>query len=181
MKEKGGSFMWRIGMWGLALAAGWIMSVRLGWTVDAPLTSTVLGKIHHSDLKEIEMGQLALKNGRAGDVTELGRALVTDHTAADGKVEALASAELIDLPSHTQPLLPGETAGIPTDGGFDAAFARIAFDDAEEELTKESAARDDTADPRLRALIDERIPLLRSHRDAAKRIADLGLPRAAGL
>jgi predicted outer membrane protein len=172
--------MWRIGMWGLALAAGWIMSAGFGWTAAAPLTSTVLGKIHHSNLKEVELADLAQKFGHSQEVRDLGRTVATDRNASDQKIVTLASAELIDLPSHTPPLRPVETAGIPTtDGDFDALIARIIFDDTEEELTEESAARDDTGDDRLRALIDERIPLLRAHRDAAKKIAEEGGPRAS--
>jgi predicted outer membrane protein len=171
--------MWRIGMWGLALAAGWIMSAGLGWSADAPRTSTVLGKIHHSNLKEIELGGLAQRYGRSQELRDFGRVVADERAASDQKVVSLASTELIDLPSHTPPLRPGETAGIPTNDDFDALIARIIFDDAEEELTEESAARDDTGDDRLRALIDERILLLRAHRDAAHRLAESGGPRAS--
>ncbi|HVU49054.1 MAG TPA: DUF4142 domain-containing protein [Polyangia bacterium] len=172
--------MWRIGTWGVALAAGWIMSAGFGWTNDGPLTSTVLGKIHHSNLKEVELGELAQRSGRSQELRDLGRTVADERAASDQKIVGLASAELIDLPSHTPPLRPGETAGIPTTAGdFDGLMARIIFDDAEEELTEESAARDDTGDERLRALIDERLPLLRAHRDAAKKIADLSGPPAS--
>jgi predicted outer membrane protein len=172
--------MWRIGMWGLALAAGWIMSAGLGWSVDAPLTSVVLGKIHHSSLKGIELGRLGQKNGHSDEVRELGRALVDDSTTIDHKVISLASAELIDLPSHTLPLRPVETAAIPIKkDDFDADFAKVVFDNTEEELTQETAARDGTGDERLRVLIDEHLPVLRAHRDAAKKILDTGGPRAS--
>jgi predicted outer membrane protein len=171
--------MWRIGMWGLALAAGWIMSAGFGWTADAPLTSTVLGKIHHSNLKEVELGQLAQKFGRSQEVRDFGRTVADERAASDQKIVSLASVELIDLPSHTPPLRAGETAGLPTTGDFDSLIARVIFEDADEELTEESAARDETGDERLRALIDERIPVLRVHRDNAKRIAEEGGPRAS--
>jgi putative membrane protein len=166
-------------MWGLALAAGWFMSAGLGWSTDAPLTSTVLGKIHHANLKEIELGRLAQKNGRSQEVRDFGRTLIDDDTAADRKISALATAELIDLPSHTRALTAAETAGIPIDADFDTLIARIVFDDCEEELTQESAARDDTGDGRLRVFIDEHLPLLRSHRDAARKIVEEGGPRAS--
>jgi predicted outer membrane protein len=172
--------MWRIGMWGLALAAGWIMSAGLGWSADAPLTSTVLGKIHHSNLKQIELGGLAQRYGRSPELRDFGRALADERAASDQKVAALASAELIDLPSHTPPLRPGETAGIPTSNvDFDGLLAGIIFEDAQEELTEETAARDDTGDDRLRALIDERILLMRTQRDTAHRLAESGGPRAS--
>jgi putative membrane protein len=172
--------MWRIGMWGLALAAGWFMSAGLGWSADAPLTSTVLGKIHHSNLQRMAMGELAERMGRSTEMKSFGHALVTDHAAADQKVTALASQELIDLPSHTPPVNRTEPASIPMNADFDTTFARIVFDDIQEELTAEAAARDATGDDRLRALIDdELLPMLRTHRDLAKKIAEEGGPRAA--
>jgi putative membrane protein len=171
--------MWRIGMWGLALAAGWILSAGLGWSSDAPLTSTVLGKVHHSNLKQVQLGELAQRNGHSNEVKIFGKTLIDDSTASDQQVSALASAELIDLRSHTLPLKPSETAGIPATGDFDTLIARIIFDESEEELTLESAARDDTGDERLRALLDERLPILRAHRDAARKIAEEGGPRAS--
>jgi len=171
--------MWRIGTWGLALAAGWIMSAGFGWTADAPLTSTVLGKIHHSNLKEIELGQLAQKLGRSQELRDLGRTVADERAASDQKIVSLASVELIDLPSHTPPLRRDETGGLPASGDFDSVIARVIFEDADEELAEETAARDETGDDRLRALIDERIPVLRAHRDTAKKIAEVGGPRAS--
>jgi predicted outer membrane protein len=172
--------MWRIGMWGLALAAGWVMSAGLGWSADAPMTSTVLGKIHHSNLKQIALGELAQKYGRSHELKEFGRTIADDHTVADREVAALAKAELIDLQSHTRAQNPADTTSIPTNAAdFDTVFARIVFDDCQEELTEEAAARDDTGDDRLRALIDELMPTLRSHRDMALRIVEEGGPRAS--
>ena len=171
--------MWRIGMWGLALAAGWIMNSGLGWSADAPLTSVVLGKVHHSNLKEISMGDLAQKSGHSLEMKDFGRALVDEHTAVDKRVVDLARVSLVDLPSHTLPLTPQENAGIPVNNDFDTALAKVIFDDCEEELTEEAAARDATGDEKLRALLDDIIPTLRKQRDIARRIADEGGPRAS--
>ena len=41
--------MSRIKMWGLAIVAGWLMSAGVGWSADAPATSTVVGKGHHAN------------------------------------------------------------------------------------------------------------------------------------
>jgi putative membrane protein len=171
--------MWRIGMWGLALVAGWMMDAGLGWSADAPLTSTVLGKIHHANLQQISLGELAQRSGRSNELKSFGRVLVDDHKAADQNVATLATQELVDLPSHTPPLNRTEPASIPTNVDFDTTFAKIIFDDCQEELTQEAAARDATGDDRLRDLIDGRLPMLRSHRDVARRIAEEGGPRAA--
>lgn len=171
--------MWRIGMWGLALVAGWMMNAGLGWSADAPLTSTVLGKMHHANLRLISMGELAEKNGRSAELKAFGHTLVDDHTAADHRVATLAQQELVNLPSHTPTVNGAEPASIPVNVDFDTAFARIVFDDCQEELTEQAAARDATGDNRLRDLIDEVMPVLRSHRDLAKRFVEEGGPRAA--
>src|SRR5882672_2708862 len=96
--------MTRIKAWGLACVAGLLLAGGMGWTADAPMTSTVLGKLHHSNQKEISMGKLAQKSGRTREVKAFGLALVNDHTAADHKVVALAKQEKVNLEAHTPPM-----------------------------------------------------------------------------
>ena len=69
----------------------------------SPDTATVLGKLHHANQMEVAAGKLAEEKGQAKDVKSFGKTLVTDHTAADKKVMALAKAEKIELPAPAKP------------------------------------------------------------------------------
>ncbi len=62
----------------------------------------MLGKLHHSNQMEVAAGKLAEEKGQSKDVKSFGKTLVTDHTASDRKVMALAKSEKIELP-RTRP------------------------------------------------------------------------------
>ncbi|HVX97051.1 MAG TPA: DUF4142 domain-containing protein [Polyangia bacterium] len=174
--------MRRIRMWGLALAAGWLMNAALGglgWSADIPMTNVVLGTLHHSNQKEIAMAKLAQRNARSRQVKDLADTVIEDDTSADKKIVALASEEHIDLDASTAPPNPTDVSSLEGVVDFDATFAKVLHDDQERELAHASAAYDGTRDPRLRFLLGELIPQMRAHRDMAKLILDEGAPRAS--
>jgi putative membrane protein len=171
--------MTRIKAWAMACVSGLLLASGMGWTADAPMTATVLGKLHHTNLKEISMGKLAQKSGRSKEVKVYGQTLVKDHTAADQKVVALAKQEKINLETHTPPMTDADMPVIPADADFDAKFGRLMLDDHEQSISDASAARDATNDDRLRGLLDEVLPVLWRHRDAAQRIVDANATRAS--
>jgi putative membrane protein len=170
--------MRRIKLWSVAIVAGWLMGGGVGWTADAPVTATVLGKLHHANLQEIAMGKLAEKNGTSTEVKSYGRTLVKDHTAADRKVVALAKQEKVDLAANTEPMNEADMASLPAGPDFDAKFAKVMLDGHEAVLTEMTAARDATQDGKLRTLLDGLLPTLRTHRDIAKKIVDAHAARA---
>ena len=171
--------MTRIKAWALACVSGLLLASGMGYSADAPSTAMVLGKLHHSNLKEISMGKLAQKNGRSKEVKAFGQALVKDHTAGDQKVMALAKQEKINLEVHTAPMSDADMPAIPANPDFDAKFARMMLDDHERDISEASAARDATNDDKLRSLLDELLPVLWRHRDAAQRIVDANSTRAS--
>jgi putative membrane protein len=168
-------------LWGVALAVGLLIEGGVAWTADVPVTSTVLGKLHEANQKEISMGKLAQKNGRASEVKEYGRTLVKDHTAADEKVMKLAKTENINLTANMPaPMKDTEMADMfPNDATFDAKFARTMLDDHERNIAEVTKARDTTQDDKLKKLLDELLPTLRQHRDTAQKILSMKSSRAA--
>jgi putative membrane protein len=162
--------MTRLERCSIAIVAGWLMGGGVGWTANQPLTATILGDLHHADLKEIALGQLAIDNGSARDVKDFGRMLIADDTAADVEVVALAKREKIDLVVTTVPPNPADTASLPATVAFDAKFAKVMLNDLEAQVVEVSAARDATRDRAVRDLLDDILPTLRWHRDVAKRL-----------
>jgi putative membrane protein len=176
---------WVFRSWGIAMAL--LLAGGAVMAADVSDTATVLGKLHHSNQMEIEMGRLAQLQGHANGVTTFATTLILEHTSADQQVAALAEREKIDL-----------TAAIPPGGGrqddktmaklrtlkgmaFDRAFARAMLDDHTHDLHEAKAARDRTTDGRLKLLLLSLIPVLEQHRDIAQRLVDtLGtIPNAA--
>jgi predicted outer membrane protein len=72
-----------------------------------------------------------------------------------------------------------DMAPIPEGAEFDAKFGRMMLDDHEHDISEASAARDATNDDKLRSLLDELLPVLWRHRDAAQRIVDANSTRAS--
>lgn len=136
---------------------------------DASHTADVLGRLHRSNLAEIELAKLALQRGSAPEIKGFGRALVKDHTSVEKKVIALAKAQKIELSSAVPPT---DASRLPEGTGFDAAFARMMLDDHTKAVAEAQAARAATKDDNLRRLLDEILPVLQKHKESAQRLVD---------
>jgi putative membrane protein len=139
---------------------------------DPPSTAEVLGKVHHSDQKEIEMGKLAEKNGQAKAVKDFGKALVKDHTAADKKATTLAKQEKIDINAAAPAMKDGDMATMAPGPDFDDKFAKAMVEDHKKDIAAVTAARDATTDDKLKKLLTDLLPTLQKHEEMAQKIVD---------
>jgi putative membrane protein len=138
---------------------------------DAPVTADVLGKLHLSNQKEIEMGKQAQTNGKSKEVKAFGKTLVKDHGAADKKVAALAKKEKIDLAAATPSAkddMPAPAAG----PGFDGKFGQMMLDAHKKDIGEVTDAKSATTDGQLKKLLTEILPTLQKHQDLAQKIVD---------
>ena len=169
---------------GLACGSVAVALMVAGVAAAADDTATVLGKLHHSNQMEIEMGKLAQEKGQSKDVKSFGKTLVTDHTAADKKVVALAKQEKIDLATAMPPMKTDKMAPLKNAVGaeFDKAFATAMLEDHTKDVDEAKGARSVTTDAKLKALLDSTIPVLEKHRETAQKlVVSLGAsPAPAG-
>jgi putative membrane protein len=145
-------------------------------------TAQVLGKLHHANQMEVAAGKLAQEKGQSKDVKAFGKTLVTDHSAADKKVMALAKDEKIDLPADA-PMSHEKMDKLKAASGadFDKKFASHMLEDHKKDIAEAKAARDTTADAKLKALLTSTIPVLEKHREIAQKLVDkLGPSASAG-
>jgi putative membrane protein len=146
-----------------------------GATAGTTDTAGVLAKLHHANQMEVEMGKAAQDKGQSKDVKAFGKTLVTDHSAADKKVMALAKDEKIDLPATMAPMPDDkkmETLKTASGADFDKAFSQAMLDDHEKDVGEAKMARDGTTDPKLKKLLTATIPVLEKHRATAKKLVD---------
>lgn len=136
----------------------------------APPTAEVLGKVHRSNLKEIEMGKMASKHGVSKNVKAFGKMLVTDHNAADKKVAKLAKDEKIDLAASTPPAK--EDDKMPMGAEFDAAFAKSMLEDHKKDIAEVKEASGATEDVKLKTLLSDMLPVLEKHQGVAQKLVD---------
>jgi putative membrane protein len=162
------------------IAGGLLVADGSGRAADPSKTTTtagVLGTLREADLKEIQAGQIAQKDGKSKAVKDYGKMLVRDHTAADDKVAALAQQENVDLVAATPALGPNDMGTMATGPDFDRQFAQEMLDDHRKAIAALSAARDKTTDPQLRRLLSDLIPTLEKHAAAAEKIIDAEFDR----
>jgi len=154
------------------IAGGLLMATGRGRAAEPPSTAEVLGNLHQADVKEVQAGKIAQKNGESEAVRDYGAMLVRDHTAADKKVAALATKENIDLRAATP--APGANDMGTTASGpdFDKKFAQEMLDDHRKDLAAITGARNATDDPQLKKLLGDLIPTLEKHESAAQKIID---------
>jgi putative membrane protein len=138
---------------------------------DAPSTGEVLGKVHRSNLTEIEMGKMAQNHGMSKGVKDFGKILVKDHSSADKKVVKLAKDEKIDLTAATPPA-DAHSDQKHTGTAFDDAFAKDMLADHKKDIADVTTARDATADPKLKQLLTDMLPVLNKHESIAQKLVD---------
>lgn len=165
----------------LALAvSATAQDAQAGDSETPPQTELVLIKLHHANQMEVMAGKLALQKGRSKDVKTYGKRLVTDHSAADKKVMALAKDEKITLPKGppmTDEMMDQLKSAPAAD--FDQLFAADMLEDHKKDIAEAKAARDRTTDGKLKALLASLIPVLEEHRDIAQRLTDKLGPSAS--
>jgi putative membrane protein len=137
----------------------------------APSTAEVLGKLHHSNVREIRMGEMAREHGKSKDVKDFGNTLVKDHTAADTKVSKLAKEENIDLAAKTPEAGANDMNMSPN---FDTEFAKTMLEDHKKDIAEVEKARDATSDAKLKSLLKEILPVLKKHETIAQKLVDQG-------
>jgi putative membrane protein len=147
---------------------------------DSPDTATVLGKLHHSNQMEVAAGKLAEEKGQSKEVKSFGKTLVTDHSASDKKVMALAKSEKIDLPAEAaKPDEMMDKLKSASGAEFDKNFAKDMLADHEKDISEMKEARDKTSDAKLKSLLTATLPVLEKHRDLAQKLVDKGASASA--
>jgi putative membrane protein len=169
----------------MLVAAGFAVLAQVGIARAAnpdapPSTEAVLTKLHMSNQMEIAAGKLAEKKGQSKDVKSFGKTLVTDHTAADKKVMALAKEEKITLPSD-MPMPDAKMDKMKAASGaeFDRMFASDMLEDHKKDIAEAKLAQGQTQDPRLRGLLSSLIPTLEKHKEIAQKLVDKLGPSAS--
>lgn len=131
-------------------------------------------------LAEVELGQLAMRQGHSEAVRGFGSKMVDDHRRANAEIRELAVSHAVELP-HT--LDAEKTQDLhrlrELDGAaFDEAYMRQMVEDHRETIMLyERAQRSSHAD--VRAFAERTLPTLREHLTHAERLDQKSGSRAA--
>ena len=121
---------------------------------------------------EIKMGELALKNAESQQVKDFAQMMITDHTAANEELGAVAKNHNIDFPPEP-PAKEKELGKKMLDvkgAAFDKAYMTHAVKDHTEDLAEYKKAKSEVKDAKLVEYTDKTEQMVAKHLEEAKKI-----------
>ena len=122
---------------------------------------------------EVEAGKLAQEKGTAADVKAFGAMMVKDHTAANGKLKAIADQKKLEVSTDAELLDKAKAMilDLRSAKSFDQAYAnnQVKAHEATIEIFEDEAKNGD--DPELKQFAAATLPTLKAHLEKAKELA----------
>ena len=119
---------------------------------------------------EVQMGELAQKNGVSADVKEFGRLMTIDHGQANEELKLLASQKNITLPTTLGEDKQEKYDELAQKTGeeFDEAYAELMVKEHEHDIEKFREQGQEGHDPELKAWAAGKVAALELHLSKAK-------------
>ena len=130
-----------------------------------------LEKAAASGQLEIEASKLAQQQAEHADVKAFAEMMVTDHTAVDKELKALAGTKGVQLPTGMAKKTESALEDLRDKKGadFDEEYAeKIAVDAHEEAVDLFEDASEDAKDPDIKAFAAKTLPSLQAHLEKGK-------------
>jgi putative membrane protein len=123
-------------------------------------------------MAEVQMGQMALQKTSDPKVKQLAQRIVEDHTAANGKLRALAQQKQVTLPSAPMKDAQDKAATMNSMDGakFDQAWAAAMVDDHQKAVKMFSNETTQTQDADVRTFAQATLPTLKTHLEMAQQL-----------
>jgi putative membrane protein len=138
-------------------------------SVMTPSPESFVKDAAEGGMAEVEMGKLAASKAKDPEVKKFGQMMVTDHTAANNELKALAAKKNFQLPadagSHKD-----DIDDLSKSTNFDKDYVDAMVDDHETDVKMFQRFADNGSDPDLKAFAAKTLPTLQKHLDAIKAI-----------
>jgi putative membrane protein len=143
------------------------------WGADKNPDEAFFKRAAEGGIAEVEAGKLAQSKSSNDAVKEFGAMMVTDHGAANTKLQSIAAAENVDLPSTSSAKQMASKAKLEilTGEAFDKAYIKNQIAAHQETVAlfrKEIASG---SDARAQAFAKETLPTIRAHLKKIEEIA----------
>jgi putative membrane protein len=149
---------------------------------DSTKTNIVLRQLHAANQEEVDLGKIAVDKAQNADVKKFAQDMVSDHSAADGKLTALAKRMNIDLGMSALDPVEKALSEASDDGkrtlrgqtgtSFDVAYIAPQVDKHTFAL-KLLEQGQKTASGDVKSLLEEMRPTVEGHLDHAKNVMRL--------
>jgi predicted outer membrane protein len=127
-----------------------------------------------ADMAEVETGKLAVSKAQSAEVKAFGQQMIDDHGAALAKVQALAQARGVTLPTELDAKHKAMSAKLEKMSGadFDKAYmAGAGVKDHKDTHAKLMSDAKKIKDADVKALADQHMPVVEQHLKAAQQMA----------
>lgn len=119
---------------------------------------------------EVELGQFVAQHAQNPDVQAFGQRMVTDHTAANAKLEQVAKGESIQLPASPDSKDQATINRIEKLKGaeLDRTYIRDMVQDHQKDIQEFQKEAQSGTDPQLKSFAQDTLPTLQMHLQMAE-------------
>jgi putative membrane protein len=123
-------------------------------------------------MMEVELGQLAEKNGSSPAVKNFGKMMVTDHSKLNDELKDLAAKKNITLPTSVTSDQQNDIDKLTKETGkdFDKDYVSMMVDDHKKDIDAFEKAQDKITDTDFKVFITKALPVLHKHLNAIEQI-----------
>ncbi|WP_458071295.1 DUF4142 domain-containing protein [Rhodanobacter sp. BL-MT-08] len=124
-------------------------------------------------MAEVQMGKTALDKSNDDKVKALAQRIVDDHTKADAALKTLAESKKVSFPSDPAKDAQKEDQKLQSmaPAGFDQAWSKAMVKDHQDAIKLFTAEGKSTKDTDIQQFVKTQLPTLKSHLQAAQRLA----------
>lgn len=133
-------------------------------------------KASAGNMAEVETAKLASSRAQSQAVKDFATTMINDHSEAETKLKAVASAQNMDIPSS--PTAKQQTAMDKLKGlngaAFDKAYSKHMLKDHKKDVADYKKESKNAKDDSLKSYATETLPTLEHHLEMAKQLPDNG-------
>ena len=139
---------------------------------DSP-DSSFIKNAAEGGMSEVELGQLAQQKATNPAVKDFGAMMVTDHTAANDKLKAVAAAKQVTLPESPSLMQKASKKKLDMMSGdsFDKSYVKGMIEDHKADIKEFQKEATEGKDPEVKAFAVATLPTLKMHLQKIQTIA----------
>ena len=124
-------------------------------------------------MSEVELGQLAQQKAVSPEVKQFGVQMIKDHTDANDRLKALATAKDVKIPDSSSVMQQASKAKLNLLSGdsFDKSYIKGMVDDHKEDIKEFQKEASQGQDPDVKAFATGTLPTLKKHLKMIQSIA----------
>jgi putative membrane protein len=158
-----------------ALATAYALSfgvIAAGYAAGPQETKQLLGKIHHANTTEIELGQVAQQKAQSEQVKDFAQQMISAHRDADQKVQKAAASQNIPLqkPEAAKTDKKREKLSQATGAEFDKEYIALMVEKHDDLLKELEKSQNWLPQGEVRTLSLELAATVRQHLEHARQI-----------